>query len=183
MEWRPAEPAPVAMASGSTPTPKASEVMMMGRRRRRTASSVASNSALPWACSCVANSTIRMAFFEARPTVVKRPTWKYTSLSSPRRLVKMTAPSTPSGTPRITASGTVQLSYRAARHRNTNSTEMAYSSGACAPACFSWYEAPDHSWPMPVGRVFISSSMMAMASPVLTPGAASPSISSAGLAL
>jgi hypothetical protein len=31
----------------------------------------------------------------------------------------------PSGTTRITENGTDQLSYRAARHRNTNRIEMA----------------------------------------------------------
>ena len=125
MALRPPAPAPVPMASGITPKPKASEVIRMGRRRSRTAATVASNTLRPCSCSCTANSTIRMAFFAASPTVVSRPTWKYTSLVSPRSVVNSSAPTTPSGTASITDSGTVQLSYSAARHRKTNRMEMA----------------------------------------------------------
>src|SRR5207302_4556955 len=42
-----AEPAPREMVSGSTPRPKASEVMMIGRSLRLAASSAASNTDLP----------------------------------------------------------------------------------------------------------------------------------------
>ena len=42
IEWRLAEPAPVLMASGSTPRMKASEVMTIGRKRSRAASMAAS---------------------------------------------------------------------------------------------------------------------------------------------
>ena len=49
-----------------------------------------------------------------------------------------TAPNTPTGTASITANGTAQLSYSAARHRNTNSSEMAYSIGAWFPDSCSW---------------------------------------------
>ena len=86
-----------------------------------------------------------MAFLEARPTVVIRPTWKYTSFASPRDQVAKSAPSTPKGTASITDTGTVQLSYSAARHRNTNRMEMAYKSGACVPDWRSCSEAPVHS--------------------------------------
>src|SRR5690606_7496989 len=79
------ERAPVASASGVTPRPKASEVMRIGRRRSRTALMVASISPLPSSRYCLANSTIRLAFFEVRPTVVSMATWKYTSRSMPRR--------------------------------------------------------------------------------------------------
>ena len=125
MAWRPPAPAPVPITSGSTPKPKASEVIKIGRSRRRTASSVASNSSLPCSCSCLANSTIRIAFLHDRPTVVSSPTWKYTSFDMPRRPVNSTAPMMPSGTTRITENGTDQLSYSAARHRNTNRIETA----------------------------------------------------------
>ena len=108
--WLP-EPAPVAIASGSTPRPNASEVIRMGRRRMRTACRVASMSPLPSSSiNALANSTIRIAFFDESPMVARRPTWKYTSLDNPRPLAASSAPNTPSGTTRITAKGTDQLS-------------------------------------------------------------------------
>ena len=70
------EPAPEAMASGSTPRPKASDVMMIGRRRSLTAAIVASISPAPFSRFSLANSTIRIAFLEVRPTVVSIATWK-----------------------------------------------------------------------------------------------------------
>ncbi|MOA24104.1 hypothetical protein D3C78_1447690 [compost metagenome] len=113
------ELAPEASTSGTTPRPKASDVMMMGRKRRWAAWSAAWNTDLPSACRSLANSMIRIAFFAERPMIVISPTWKYTSLAYPRISVASTTPSTPRGTTRITASGMLQLSYRAARHRNT----------------------------------------------------------------
>ena len=64
------------IASGVTPKPNASEVMMIGRNRNLAASIVASNTPLPASCRSLANSTIRIAFFDASPIVVSRPTWK-----------------------------------------------------------------------------------------------------------
>ena len=107
--WPPA-PAPWAMASGSTPSTKASEVMRMGRSRMRAASSAASTTLLPRSCSSLANSTMRMAFLAESPTVVSSPTWKKTSLVSPRSSMASTAPSTPSGTTSMTETGIDQLS-------------------------------------------------------------------------
>ncbi|MNL14573.1 hypothetical protein D3C87_1355180 [compost metagenome] len=107
--WLP-EPAPVAIASGSTPRINANDVIRIGRKRRCTASSVASTSPLPWACRSLANSTIRMAFFAERPIVAIRPTLKYTSLGMPRSVTPSSAPSTPSGTTSSTATGIDQLS-------------------------------------------------------------------------
>ena len=74
-----AEPAPVASTSGSTPRPKASEVITIGRKRRCAAASADSITPLPCACRSFANSMIRIAFFADRPMIVIRPTWKYTS--------------------------------------------------------------------------------------------------------
>ena len=122
--WLP-EPAPVLVASGSTPKPKASEVIRIGRSRIFAADSVASNRLRPWSSCAWANSTIRIAFLADRPTVVKRPTWKYTSLVSPRPVAASSAPITPSGTMSMTANGTDQLSYSAARLRKTTSSEIA----------------------------------------------------------
>src|SRR5581483_5465841 len=67
IERRAAAPAPLANISGSTPKTKASEVMTIGRKRRRAAFSAASMASLPSRKPCCANSTIRMAFFAARP--------------------------------------------------------------------------------------------------------------------
>ncbi|MNW02310.1 hypothetical protein D3C71_1980750 [compost metagenome] len=75
-----AELAPEASTSGTTPRPKASEVMMIGRKRRWAASIAASTTLLPWACRSLANSMIRIAFFAVKPMMVISPTWKYTSL-------------------------------------------------------------------------------------------------------
>ncbi len=74
-----------------------------------------------------------MAFFADRPMVVNRPTWKNTSLDRPRMDVASSAPITPNGTTSITENGIDQLSYRAARQRNTTSSDSAYSAGACEP--------------------------------------------------
>ena len=133
MAVRPPAPAPVAIASGITPRMKASEVIRIGRRRWRAAVTVASISSIPWSWFSLANSTIRMAFLAASPTVVSKPTWKNTSLLKPRNKVASTVPMMPSGTTSITATGIDQLSYSAARHRNTTVSEMAYSIGACEP--------------------------------------------------
>jgi len=114
-----AEPAPVASASGKVPRMNASEVMRIGRKRKCAAASAASIGLLPSASRSFANSMIRMAFFAAKPMIVISPTWKYTSFARPRNIVASTTPSTPSGTTMITASGMVQLSYSAARHKNT----------------------------------------------------------------
>ena len=77
IECRLAAPAPVESASGSTPKMNASDVMTIGRKRSRAASTAASLSPMPPSrCRCAANSTIRMAFFAAKPTSVTRPTCK-----------------------------------------------------------------------------------------------------------
>ena len=70
------EPAPVASASGSTPSMKASEVMMIGRIRMRAACRTPRPGPCPAPPGRVANSTIRIAFLAARPMVVSRPTLK-----------------------------------------------------------------------------------------------------------
>ncbi|MNT96410.1 hypothetical protein D3C72_2384890 [compost metagenome] len=57
--------------------------------------------------------------------MVSNPTWKYTSLDKPRIKVASSTPMIPSGTTNMTAVGMDQLSYSAARHRNTTISEMA----------------------------------------------------------
>src|SRR3546814_16313319 len=72
--------------------------MMIGRNLSFTASSVASIGDLPSASSSIANSTMRIAFFAARPMIVISPTLKYTSADKPRIIVKRTDPRPPNGT-------------------------------------------------------------------------------------
>ena len=74
-------PAPVASISGTTPRMKANAVIRIGRKRRRADSSAASSSGAPASCFALANSTIRMAFFAARPISITRPICTYTLLS------------------------------------------------------------------------------------------------------
>ncbi|MNP35437.1 hypothetical protein D3C76_1287690 [compost metagenome] len=107
-----------------------------------------------------------MAFFAARPIVVNKPTWKYTSLDKPRRLVAISAPMIPNGTTNITAIGIDQLSYNAARHRNTISSDRAYNAGACEPDRRSSYDRPVQEIPTPAGSFLAMASTSAMASPV-----------------
>ncbi|MCY1410294.1 hypothetical protein D9M71_256600 [compost metagenome] len=128
-----AELAPVAMARGTTPRMKAREVITIGRRRRRAARTVASTRSWPSSTRCLANSMIRIAFLADRPIRVIRPTLKNTSLGIPRKVTANTAPSTPSGTTSNTEVGIDQLSYNAARHRNTTSSESPIRIGAWSP--------------------------------------------------
>ena len=124
---------------------KASEVIRIGLKRSRAAVSEACSTLMPCACRSLANSTIRMAFLADRPITVIRPIWKYTSFGMPRNQTPNSVPSTPSGTTRITDRGMVQLSYSAARHRNTARIENAYRMVDEPPAFFSSSEMPVHS--------------------------------------
>lgn len=119
MECRLAEPAPLLIASGTHPRMKAREVITMGRKRRRAASRDDSKMPMPCCRQSTANSMMRIAFFAARPISVTSPTWKYTSLDSPRSHTARMAPNTAKGTAVTTAMGSVQRSYWAARMRNT----------------------------------------------------------------
>ena len=110
----------------------------------------------------------------ARPIVVSRPTWKNTSLAMPRISVANTAPNTPSGTTSNTTTGIDQLSYNAAKHKNTTANEMAYSAGPLLPASRSSKDTPVHSTPMPGGSLATKLCIRFIASPVLSPGAAAP---------
>jgi len=68
--------APLATHSGTQPKMKAKEVIRIGRRRNWPALSTASFRVMPRSCPAVANSTIRIAFFAARPMIVTRPMLK-----------------------------------------------------------------------------------------------------------
>ena len=62
--------------STAPPITNASDVIRIGRRRSREASTAASKALLPSSRSFRANSTIRMAFFDAKPISTTRPIWK-----------------------------------------------------------------------------------------------------------
>ncbi len=112
--------------------------------------------------------------------MVIRPTLKYTSLGMPRIHTPASEPSTPSGTTNSTATGMLQLSYRADRHRKTANIEKANRMVACEPESFSSRDWPVHSKPKPGGSWPASFSISAIASPVEWPGATSPAIFIAG---
>ncbi|MDT4870127.1 hypothetical protein FQZ97_1051900 [compost metagenome] len=123
---------------------------------------------------------IKIAFFADRPIRVIRPTLKNTSFGIPRRLTAITAPSTPSGTTSNTEVGIDQLSYSAARHRNTTSNDKAMSIGAWAPDKRSCSDRPVHSRPMPGGNWSTRRWLSSMSCPELKPGAGSPDTATAG---
>ena len=73
MPLREAAPAPVAMASGIQPMMKARDVMMIGRKRRFADSSADFTASMPLSLRIFANSTIKIAFFAARPISMMIP--------------------------------------------------------------------------------------------------------------
>ncbi len=74
--------------------------------------------------------------------MVIRPILKNRSFDSPRSMVNASAPRAPSGTTSSTATGIDQLSYSAARHRNTTTIDSTISRVALLPARISWYDMP-----------------------------------------
>ncbi|MCY1243708.1 hypothetical protein D9M72_567340 [compost metagenome] len=85
------------------------------------------------------------------------------------------AESTPSGTIRIIASGSTQLSYWAASARNTKTTDSAKMNTAVLPVWRSWKASSVHSKVVPCGRIWAASaSILSRAVPVETPGAGLP---------
>ena len=170
-----AAPAPEALTSGSTPRMKASEVITMGRSRARPASTAASTMDLPASYCCLAYSTIRMPFLPARPTSVIRLTWKNTSLGKLRNSSAISAPRMAMGTMRNTATGSVQLSYSAARNRKTKISDSRKMPVACPPASFSCSDWPDHWYETPSGSCWAESASIAFsASPEEKPAAGTP---------
>ncbi|MNQ77432.1 hypothetical protein D3C85_922990 [compost metagenome] len=105
---------------------------------------------------------------------------KNTSLGIPRKVTASTAPSTPSGTTSSTEVGIDQLSYNAARHKNTTNSESPMSIGAWSPDRRSCNDRPVHSRPMPRGNCATRRWISFMASPELWPGAGSPDTAMAG---
>ncbi|MNZ58165.1 hypothetical protein D3C78_761670 [compost metagenome] len=138
MTPRTSAPAPWPRISGIVPAIKAMEVITIGRKRRRHASSAASMIPFPWISSSRANSTIRIAFLQARPIRTTRPTCTNTLLSPPVSQTPNSAESIVIGTISITASGSVQLSYSAASTRNASSTATGKTISAVFPCVACW---------------------------------------------
>ena len=74
MLLRAAAPGPVTSVSGKWPHTVATLVIRMGRSRITAAPFTASSLVCPSRCSWLANSTMRMPFFDTSPTSVTRPT-------------------------------------------------------------------------------------------------------------
>ncbi len=143
--WRSSAPAPTAQTSGETPKIKDSEVIRIGRNRSRAASTAASMRSRPWSSICLANSTIRIAFFAARPISTTKPTWVRILLSCPRSTTPTIEATRHIGTIRMTASGSVRLSNCAASTRNTNTTASTKANIAVLPARNCWKASVVHS--------------------------------------
>ena len=111
--------------------------------------------------------------------VVIMPIWKNTSLVKPRPSVASTAPKMPKGTTSMTEKGIDQLSYKAARLRNTISMDSAMIHALWLPALISSYDRPVHTRSTPGGSCWARPSTIFIASPVLTPGAVPPTICTA----
>ena len=115
-------PAPLARTRGTTPRMKAKDVMRIGRSRKRQASTVASTRPLPLSWSCLANSTIRIAFLAASPISTTKPIWVKMLLSIRASQTPVMAANKHIGTMRMIDRGNDQLSYWAERTRRTNTT-------------------------------------------------------------
>ena len=89
---------------------KANEVIRIGRNRSRHASTIASTRGLPASSSCLANSTMRMAFLLARPISTTLPICTKMLLSIPASQTPAIAADRHIGTIRMIAVGNDQLS-------------------------------------------------------------------------
>jgi hypothetical protein len=70
---RDAAPDPAAVHRGTQPRMKANAVMRIGRSRRRAPANAASRIGVPFSYSALENSTMRIAFFAARPISITKP--------------------------------------------------------------------------------------------------------------
>src|SRR5690606_1019105 len=167
--WRENAPAPVDNINGMIPKIKAKDVMIMGRNLSFTASRVASSNGIPISTRSFANSTIKIAFLEARPIIVTKPICAYILLSNAGMNNKVRiAPNTPKGTDSKIEKGTDQLSYSDANNRNTNTIHNAKIIIVMLPDCFSCKDNPEKSYPYPLGKVCAATSSNALsASPEL----------------
>ena len=128
-----AEPAPLPIASGSTPRTNASDVIRIGRNRslRRFHRRLAAD--LPCASQLARELDDQNRVLRRQPDRGQQADLEEHVVFQAAQRRRGSAPSTPSGTTMITENGIDQLSYSAARHRNTTRIESAYRSGACEP--------------------------------------------------
>ena len=137
-------PAPLANHNGVEPRIKAKEVIRIGRKRIRAPVSAASTRDLPFSYSSRANSTMRIAFFAARPMSITRPICAKTLFTICLVARAAKAPTTAIGVPSRTLNGSDQLSYSAAKIKNTNRSESPKIAAGETPCCafFSWKDIP-----------------------------------------
>ena len=95
----------------------ANDVIKIGRSRVRAARTAASQRLSPSSSACLANSTIKIAFFAARPMSTTKPICVRMLLSMPRSSRPLTAANRHIGTIRMTARGSRMLSYCASEEQ------------------------------------------------------------------
>ena len=147
--WRSSKPEPVPKAKGTTPNMKAREVMAMGLSLFFEALLTALTSSSPCSSLCFANSTISIAFLQAKPIKTMNPICVIMLLSIPRACTPEIAKNNTRGTINITANGIVQLSYKADNIKNTKTTHTKNTISDMFPARFCWKAMSVHSIPIP----------------------------------
>ncbi len=150
-------PAPSDITNGTTPRMKANDVIMIGRSRSCTASRVARRESAPSSRCAFANSTIRMAFLQAKPTSTIKPICVKMLMSIFAMTTPAMAQSRHIGTTRMTASGSDQLSYWAASTRNTSTTASRNTHMAVLPVWSCNSASSVHSVRIVGGRFSLAS--------------------------
>src|SRR5262249_51240566 len=135
---RAAAPDPEENHNGKQPAMNASDVINKGRRRKRVPSSAASKSPRPFSNSIFANSTIRIAFFAARPITTIRPICAYTQKPKPQNKIPKKAPKNAIATTKKPENGSDQLPKSAAKIKKTKTSDNASDLTAAPDVCFSW---------------------------------------------
>jgi hypothetical protein len=166
------DPAPLASASGSTPSTKAIDVMRIGRSRIwRLDGRVEQRSALLVQLARELDDEDRVLRRQADRR--QQPDLEVHAVGLADSVAASSAPSTPIGTTRITEIGIDQLSYSAARlGRRRRPTARRRTAPASPPAA-----AAASAGPLEADRarqLLPSASIASIAWPVLLPGGACP---------
>ena len=124
-------------SKGQQPRMNANEVIKIGRSRRRAAFQRRIDNRLrPFSNSTLANSTIRIAFFaDETDEHDQTDLGVHVRHRTHAARAPVNAPNTAIGTVRSTTNGSDQLSYSAARIRNTKSSEKPKMALAGTPCC------------------------------------------------
>ena len=132
-------PDPDANHNGMQPRMKANDVIRIGRNRMAAPVCAASMSDLPFSNSVFANATIKIAFFAASPMSMIKPICANTLFCNDRTFSARNAPKIAVGVPSNTLKGSDQLSYCAARIKNTQNSDSPNIVTGLTPcaACFS----------------------------------------------